>query len=150
MLSIQSFRSIFRLVTAGPIAANPAELLTSARFVALIEEYRSQYDYVLIDTPPMLAVTDPSIVCTHVDLVYMVMRIRNGVRSNAIRAKEIIDSMGIELGGVVINGLRRSDQKSYEYSGQYGYGSYSYAQTPRAQFDQARNNRRSKETNSSV
>lgn len=119
------------VVSAGPLVANPAELLTSARFVALLEEYRSMYDYVLIDTPPLLAVTDPSIVCSHVDLVYMVMRIRNGVRSSSTRAKEIINSMNIELGGVIINGLRRRDHKHYEYSGQYGYGSYSYGQTAR-------------------
>jgi capsular exopolysaccharide synthesis family protein len=119
------------VLSAGPLVANPAELLTSARFVALLEGYRNKYDYVLVDTPPLLAVTDPSIVCTHVDLVYMVMRIRNGVRSNATRAKEIINSMNIELSGVIINGLRRRDQKHYEYSGQYGYGSYSYGKTAR-------------------
>ncbi|MFK7769258.1 MAG: polysaccharide biosynthesis tyrosine autokinase [Mariniblastus sp.] len=120
------------IVTAGPIPNNPAELLTSARFAAIIEEYRSQFDFVLIDTPPMLAVTDPSIVCGHVDLVYLVMRIRNGVRTSALRAKEIIDSMGIELGGVVINGLRRRDQKTYEYSGQYGYGTNQYGRGNKA------------------
>ena len=80
----------------------------------------------------MLAVTDPSIVCGHAELVFMVMRIRKGVRTNAIRAKETIDSMGIELGGVVINGLRRRDQKTYAYSGQYGYGANAYGQTSKA------------------
>ena len=120
------------IVTAGPIPSNPAELLTSARFADLLAEYRKIYDYVLIDTPPMLAVTDPSIVCSHADLVYMVMRIRKGIRTSSLRAKEIIDSMGIELGGVVINGLRRRDQKTYAYSGQYGYGSGTYGQTAKA------------------
>jgi capsular exopolysaccharide synthesis family protein len=126
------------IVSAGPIPANPAELLTSARFAAILEEYRDSFDYVLVDTPPMLAVTDPSIVCSHVDAVYMVMRIRNGVRTNAMQAKEIIDSMGIELGGVVINGLRRRDGKKYAYSGQYGYGTNSYGQTARASQQLAR------------
>ena len=120
------------VVTAGPIPANPAELLTATRFADLLAEYRKNYDYVLVDTPPMLAVTDPSIVCTHADLVFMVMRIRKGVRTNAIRAKETIDSMGIELGGVIINGLRRRDQKTYAYSGQYGYGANTYGQTSKA------------------
>jgi len=120
------------VVTAGPIPSNPAELLTSSRFADLLAEYRKTYDYVLIDTPPMLAVTDPSIVCTHAELVYMVMRIRKGVRTSSVRAKEIIDSMGIELGGIIINGLRRGDQKTYAYSGQYGYGTNTYGQTPKA------------------
>ena len=120
------------VVTAGPIPGNPAELLTSTRFADLLAEYRKTFDYILVDTPPMLAVTDPSIVCTHAELVYMVMRIRKGIRTNSIRAKEIIDSMGIELGGVIINGLRRRDQKAYEYSGQYGYGANTYGQTAKA------------------
>ena len=119
------------VVTSGPIPGNPAELLTSTRFADLLAEYRKIYDYVLIDTPPMLAVTDPSIVCSHADLVYMIMRIRKGIRTNSLRAKEIIDSMGIELGGVVINGLRRRDHKTYAYSGQYGYGANTYGQTPK-------------------
>ena len=115
------------VVTCGPIPPNPAELLTSARFQAIIEEFRQAYDFILVDTPPLLAVTDPSIVCRYVDMIFMVMRIRNGVRTNAVRAKDILESMGVELGGVIINGLRRSDQKNYEY-GSYGsynrYGTY--------------------------
>jgi capsular exopolysaccharide synthesis family protein len=115
------------VMPCGPIPSNPAELLTSSRFTAIIGELRDQYDFVLIDSPPMLAVTDPSIICSHADLVYLVIRIRNGVRSNSLEAKEIIDSMGIELGGVVVNGLRRRDQKGYNYgAGQYGYGRYKY------------------------
>ena len=115
------------VVTCGPIPPNPSELLTSARFEAIIKIYREQYDYILIDTPPLLAVTDPAIVCRYVDLVYMVMRITNGVRSNSVRAKEVIDSMGVELSGVIINGLRRRDHKTYDYKGgKYGYGGYSY------------------------
>ena len=120
------------VVTAGPIPANPAELLTSTRFADLLAAYRKDYDYVLVDTPPMLAVTDPSIVCAHAELVFMVMRIRKGVRTNSIRAKETIDSMGIELGGIIINGLRRRDHKTYAYSGQYGYGANTYGQTGKA------------------
>lgn len=114
---------------SGPIPSNPAELLTSGRFGEVIRQSRDEYDYVLIDTPPVLAVTDPSIVCGHAELLFMVMRIRNGVRTNALRSKEVIDAMGANLGGVIINGLRRKDQKSYQYSGQYGYGSYSYGNT---------------------
>ena len=120
----------FSIVTSGPIPSNPAELLTSARFAAIMDVYRNEFDFVLVDTPPMLAVTDPSIICGHADLIYMVMRIRNGVRTSATRAKEMIDAMGVEMGGIIINGLRRRDQKTYNYSGQYGYGGYKYGSTP--------------------
>lgn len=125
----QIIPNFLSVLTAGPIPANPAELLTSAKFAAVLEEYASEFDFVLVDSPPVLAVTDPSIICGHVDLIYMVMRIRNGVRTNAMRSKEIIESMGMELSGVVINGIRRRDQKGYSYSGQYGYGTNAYGQT---------------------
>lgn len=114
------------VLTSGPIPTNPAELLTASTFEQTIQAYRDQFDFILIDTPPMLAVTDPAIVCNHVDMIYFVMRIRNGVRSTSTKAKEMLDSMGVELGGVIVNGIRRKDQKTYEYGGRYGYGAYNY------------------------
>ncbi len=117
------------VVTSGPVPANPAELLTSARYAAILEHFGEQFDFVLIDTPPLLAVTDPSIVSGHVDLCLLVMKIRNGVRTNSVRAREIIDSTGVKLGGVVVNGLKRGDQKTYHYSGPYGYRQYGYTKT---------------------
>ena len=80
----------------------------------------------LIDSPPVLAVTDPSIIAGHVDLMLLVLRIRNGVRTDSVRAKETLDTTGVKLGGIIINRLRRKDQKSYSYSGQYGYKTYGY------------------------
>ena len=115
------------VVACGPIPPNPSELITSARFEAVISSFREKYDFILIDTPPLLAVTDPAIVCRYVDLVYMVMRITNGVRANSLRAKEVVDSMGVDVSGVIINGLRRRDQKVYDYKGgRYGYGGANY------------------------
>lgn len=123
------------VLPAGPIPHNPAELLTSEQFPQLIATLKAEFDYVLIDTPPLLAVTDPAIVGAHVDLLYLVMRIRKGSRTNAVEAGKIIASMGGGLAGVVINGLRRQDQKYYNYSGRYGYqyGGYkTYGETPDA------------------
>jgi len=123
------------VISAGPIPHNPAELLTSEQFPQLINTLRAEFDYVLIDTPPLLAVTDPAIVSSHVDLLYLVMRIRKGARTNAAEARKILASMDAELAGVVINGLQRKDQKYYNYGGRYGYqyGGYkTYGETPSA------------------
>ena len=111
------------VLPCGPIPGNPAELLTADYFPELIEDLRANFDFVLLDTPPLLAVTDPSIVSAHVDMLLMVIRIKNGVRTNAIRAKEILDSLNVNLAGVIVNGLRRKDQKTYNYGGRSGYGS---------------------------
>ena len=123
------------VISAGPIPHNPAELLSSPQFPQLIETLKAEFDFVLIDTPPLLAVTDPAIVGSHVDLLYLVMRIRKGARTNAVEARKILASMGGGLAGVVINGLRRQDQKTYNYGGRYGYqyGGYkTYGETPTA------------------
>lgn len=123
------------VLPAGPIPHNPAELLTSEQFPQLIDTLKAEFDFVLIDTPPLLAVTDPAIVGSHVDLMYLVMRIRKGARTNAQEARKIIAAMGGNLAGVVINGLRRQDQKSYNYGGRYGYqygGYQTYGETPAA------------------
>ena len=123
------------VLPAGPIPHNPAELLTAEQFPQLIETLKAEFDFVLIDTPPLLAVTDPAIVGSHVDLMYLVMRIRKGARTNAQEARKILATMGGKLAGVVINGLRRQDQKSYNYGGRYGYqyGGYkTYGEAPSA------------------
>ena len=123
------------VLPAGPIPHNPAELLTSEEFPQLLATLKAEFDFVLIDTPPLLAVTDPAIVGAHADLMYLVMRIRKGARTNALEARKIIAAMGGSIAGVVINGLRRQDQKSYNYGGRYGYqyGGYkAYGEAPPA------------------
>ena len=110
------------MVTSGKIPGNPAEMVTSARFAAMIEQFRSEFDFVIIDSPPMLAVTDSSIIGGNVDLLYLVMRIRNGVREASLQAREIIDSVGIDLGGVILNGLKKNEQKAFQYSVGRNYG----------------------------
>ncbi len=116
------------VIPCGRIPHNPAELLTEGNFKNLVSELRQKYDFVLIDSPPLMAVTDPSIIADHVDSVVLVLRIRNGVKLNAQRSKRVLDSVGANLAGVVINGLRRKDEGFYGDS--YGYRNYgsSYGQ----------------------
>src|SRR5262249_3549316 len=59
------------LLPCGPVPPNPAELLTSPRFKHLLDEMREQYDFVLVDTPPLLAVTDPCVVAPRVDGLFL-------------------------------------------------------------------------------
>src|SRR6202011_4646557 len=67
------------LLPCGPLPPNPAELLTRPRFNEFLDPIRVQYDFVLIATPPLLAVTDPSVVAPRVDGVLLVIRVsKNG------------------------------------------------------------------------
>jgi capsular exopolysaccharide synthesis family protein len=113
------------LLPCGPVPPNPAELLTAPRFKDLLDVLREQFDFVLIDTPPLLAVTDPSVVAPRVDGVLLTVRITKNGRPAAERAKEMLDTLGANVLGVVVNGIDRNNGAgSYAYG--YGYGGYGY------------------------
>ncbi len=123
------------VMACGPRPHNPSELLTSPQFADLIEVLREQYDFVLIDTPPVLAVTDPGIVSARVDGVIMALRIRKNGRPGAVRARKILRDLDANMLGIVVNGI---DQRggAYGYYSNYrrgygGYGGYgAYGKTP--------------------
>ncbi len=125
-------------LTSGPKPANPSELLTSSIFEQFLELAREKYDYVLVDTPPVLAITDASTVAARVDAIIMTLRLQKNTRAAATRAREILSSVGGNLIGVVVN---QADQVGgYGYgspnygAGDYGMGTYGYSEqygTPR-------------------
>ena len=106
-------------------------MLTSAEFPKLLQDLAEKFDFVIVDTPPVLPVTDPAIISNFVDTIFMVLRIRKGVQVNARRAVEALETVNASLDGVIVNGLRRKDgfggKSGYGSAyGQYGtYGSYS-------------------------
>ena len=110
------------ILTAGALPTNPAELLSSQRLHGLIAEAREVFDIVLVDSPPLLAVSDPCIVAPHTDGLLLVMRLAKTTRSVAKRAHEILETHGINVLGVIANGMADIDG----YSNGYGYsGGYS-------------------------
>ena len=111
------------LMPAGGRPTNPGELVTSEEFRNLIEALREKFDYVLIDSPPVLPVSDPATIASIVDGVYLVTRIRKGVKLTSQKAKETLDRVGANWMGVIVNGLDENPHYS-EYG--YQYGNYSY------------------------
>lgn len=116
------------VVTSGTPPENPAELLASDEFVQLLSDLRERFDFVLVDGPPLLAVSDPSVLSAQVDGVVLVLRIRKGVRRTAAKAKEILDDVDSNLIGVVVNGVADGRGKKGGYGYDYGYG-YGYGYT---------------------
>jgi capsular exopolysaccharide synthesis family protein len=110
------------IMSCGPRPDNPSELLSSRRFDELLGLLREQYDLVVVDTPPVLAVTDPLNVVSRVDGVLLVLRLTKSARTTGRRALESLDGMGANVLGIVINGV--GNQKGgYGYGyGKYGYG----------------------------
>lgn len=122
----------------GPLPANPAELLSSAEFTELLDVLREQYDFVIIDTPPLLPVSDPAIVASHADTVILVMRLTKGARDAVIQATEILAGLDAEMLGVVVNGVGSGKpyggKRTHFRHGQYRYGAgsrygYGYSQS---------------------
>lgn len=110
------------LMTCGPRPHNPSELLTSPRFEELLALLREEFDFVLIDTPPLLAVTDPSAVAARADGVLLALRLKRNVRPGAMRATELLAELGADVLGVVVNAVseKQAGYQAYGYRAEYG------------------------------
>lgn len=111
------------LMTTGPDVTNPAELLASQRFNTILDDLRRGYDVVIVDSSPLLAVTDPSIVASVADAIVLVIRVTSTRRHDLERMMELVKTLGIPVLGMVVNGVTRT-QIGYGYG--YGYGRYGY------------------------
>lgn len=124
----QSFRNFVQdtavpgvmVLTGGPIPPNPAELVGSKRMKHLLEVVGGLFDMVLVDTPPIIAVTDAAILAQEVDGVILVLASGEVNKDYALRAKEQLDKVGAKILGAVLN---KVDMKSSEYYYYYYYGS---------------------------
>ncbi|EKO3487342.1 polysaccharide biosynthesis tyrosine autokinase [Vibrio fluvialis] len=110
------------IVTRGQVPPNPSELLMHPRFKTLVEWASENYDLVIIDTPPVLAVTDPSIVGALAGTTLMVARFGMNTVKEIDVARNRFEQSGIEVKGVILNA---TEKKASSYYG-YGYYNYSY------------------------
>jgi capsular exopolysaccharide synthesis family protein len=109
----------FFVLTSGPIPPNPAELLGSKKMRALIEELKGQFDVILFDAPPVLAVTDAQILATYCDGVVFVASFGQAEKQALVTAKELINKVGGKLIGVVINKIPNNSRTYYYYNYEY-------------------------------
>ncbi|MCG9555958.1 polysaccharide biosynthesis tyrosine autokinase [Vibrio kanaloae] len=109
------------ILTRGQVPPNPSELLMHPRFAELIEWASKEYDLVIVDTPPVLAVTDPSIVGAFAGTTLMVARYAQNTVKEIDVARNRFEQSGIEVKGVIFNAIEKKASSSY------GYGYYNYA-----------------------
>lgn len=115
------------VVPCGPIPANPSEILNSQNFLDLLDQLSAAYDLVLIDSPPVLPVTDSRILAASVDAVVLALRAEKTTRSAAISARDQIQSVGGRILGLVVNDVsRRRGVYSYYYADEGRYSYYHY------------------------
>lgn len=100
------------VLTAGPIPSNPAELIGSERMKNLIKEVSEQFDIVLFDSPPIIAVADGKILAREIDWVVLVLNLGEENQNYVQQAKELLDKVGAKFLGAVLN---KVDMKPSEY-----------------------------------
>ena len=105
------------VLTSGPIPPNPAELLGTKAMEELLEEAKEQYDIILFDTPPVLAVTDAQIVANKCDGVILVVSSGKTNRDGAVKAKELLVNANAKLLGAVLNQKKQKQSEYYYYYG---------------------------------
>lgn len=115
------------LAPTGPIPPNPAELLHSEAFRGVLERLQERFDRVIIDSPPIIAVTDATVLSTLVDGVVVVVRASKTTKEMVRRALKSLRDVGSQLVGVVLNAANVEDDsysayKYYSYRGE-GYSS---------------------------
>ena len=111
------------IITRGQVPPNPSELLMHANFSKLITAIKAQYDIIIIDTPPILAVTDPAIVGGHAGTMLLVTRFGQNSIKEIDYARQRFEQNGIDVKGVVFNGVVKKASNAYGY---YGYYNYEY------------------------
>lgn len=112
------------ILPAGPMPPFPTEMLSSETMDRLLQQCGEAYTYVVIDTPPILSVTDGVILARHADAVALVIRHGKSSKPVVRRACDLLLRSGAPLTGIVLNAV---DLSSPEYYGYYGYTGYSYA-----------------------
>jgi capsular exopolysaccharide synthesis family protein len=116
------------ILTAGLKAPNPAELLSSRRFPELVSCWREKFDYVFIDTPPVLAVSDPLIVSQFVDATIFVVRYKQTTKQSLVRARDVLLRANVKIAGLVVNRMNMDSSDHYYSYGYYGSQQKGYYQ----------------------
>ncbi len=103
------------LLTSGPLPPSPGDLLSSKAMQRLLELASERYDFILIDTPPSLVITDSALLAESVDTVILVVRSGVANKKMVSRTMRTLDRLNASIAGFVFNGVDKSSADYYEY-----------------------------------
>lgn len=106
------------VLPSGPVPPNPSELLGSKRMDALLEEMKKHFDLIVFDTPPLIAVTDAQVMASKVDGTLFVIHTGVGKKEEALKAKELLELVGANVLGAVLNHVPQTEDNYYYYYGE--------------------------------
>lgn len=101
------------VITAGTSPPNPAELLNSACMQEVLQQAKARYDMVLIDTPPLLPVTDAQVLARYVDGVLLVISSGTALGEHVKKAKSLLDYVGATVIGTILNRTKHTANNAY-------------------------------------
>jgi capsular exopolysaccharide synthesis family protein len=109
------------IITSGPIPPNPSELMQAGKIEEIINELREEYDYIVIDSPPMGLVTDSLLLMKQADISLVVFRSEFSEKEYIKSLEEIASSYNIDNIGLVLNGVKPKNmsQSFFKYSYTY-------------------------------
>ncbi len=114
--SIQRMKNTkFDVLTAGPIPPNPSELLGSSKMKEILDSASRSYDTILIDAPPVIPVTDASVLGQIVDGVVIIASSGELKKDMAVNTKEQLEKVGANILGVVLNKVKYHSKEQYYY-----------------------------------
>jgi capsular exopolysaccharide synthesis family protein len=110
-------------IFAGPTPPQPAEMLSSDKMRRHLAEWRNEYDHIVIDSPPILSVTDAALLSVEADSVLLVIRSGQTTKDALRRASDLLNQVKARVQGVVVNAIDM-DQPHYYYYYGANYGAY--------------------------
>lgn len=117
----QKYTDNLYILTSGTIPPNPSEMLSSKKMGLFLEEAKAKFNYIILDTPPVIAVTDAQILSTMVDGVLLVVAAGQAEIAASQKAKELLENVNANIVGVVLNKAEVKKNKNYGYY-HYYYG----------------------------
>jgi succinoglycan biosynthesis transport protein ExoP len=115
------------VIASGPVPPFPSELLSSQAMQTILTNAAETYEYIVIDSPPVLSVTDGVILARNADAVVLVVRFGKSNKNIIRRARDLLIRAGAPMAGIVLNAV---DINSPEYQGYYGQSEYYSASEP--------------------
>ena len=114
----------FSILTGTKSDRNAADLFASERFSNLLTELRKEFDYILIDTSPVLSVPDARVIGAISDANIYIVEWNKTTRAQVHQGLEMLSSVGVGTTGLVLNQINTKKMKFYGYTAQYGYDAY--------------------------
>jgi capsular exopolysaccharide synthesis family protein len=120
-------------MASGKLPSTSMSILGSAQMKEMVAELKQRYDFIFFDSPPILGVSDASVLASEVDMVIQVIQYRRYPQPMSIRAKQLIEKVGGNLIGILLNNINMSQDESYYYYTGYYHGNYYYSRTEDSQ-----------------